>query len=127
VQDNNSCTFCEEDVEYLLHLFCKCKHVTPIWTTVKHWLNKCGFHNMVTFSHADILLGIEDQQVIVNFIILIVKFAIYKCKLQNKIPNFAVVQAYIKYVMNIERYTAVTNNCEDKFLGKWSSVYHSLK
>jgi hypothetical protein len=81
---------------------------------------------MVMFSHADILLGIEDQQVIVNLIIL-VKFAIYKCKLQNKIPYFAVVQAYIKYVMNIERYAAVTHNCEDKFLGKWSSVYHSLK
>jgi hypothetical protein len=73
VKDNNSCTFCEEVVEDLLNLFCKCKHVTPIWTTVKHWLNRCGFNNMVMFSHADILLGIEDQHVIVNFIILIVK------------------------------------------------------
>jgi hypothetical protein len=89
--------------------------VTPIWTTVKHWLNRCGFNNMFMFSHAYILLGIEDQHVIVNFIILIVKCAIYKCRLQNKIPNLAVVQAYIKYVMNIERYAAVTHNCEDKF------------
>jgi hypothetical protein len=79
------------------------------------------------FSHADILIGIEDQHVIVNCIILIVKFAIYKCRLQNKLPNcFAVVQANIKYVMNIDRYAAVKNNCEDKFLGKWYSVYHDL-
>jgi hypothetical protein len=72
-------------------------------------------------------MNISEVQVIVNFIILIVKFAIYKCELRNKIPNVAVVQAYIKYVVNIERYAAVTNTCEDKFLGKWSSVYHSLK
>jgi hypothetical protein len=111
VKYTNSCTLCEEVVEDLLHLFCNCKHVTPILTTVKNWLNRCGFNNMVMFSHADILLRIDDQHVIVNFIILIVKFAVYKCRLQNKIPHFAVVQAYIKYVMNIERYTAVTNNC----------------
>jgi hypothetical protein len=58
----------------------------------------CGFNNMAIFSHADIHLGIKDQYVIVNFIVLIAKCAIYKCRLQSKISNFAVVQACIKYV-----------------------------
>jgi hypothetical protein len=127
VQDDSNCSFCGEDIEDLLHLFCKCKHIVPIWIEVNTWLNRSGFINLDRFRDADIILGILDQNIIVNFVILITKFAIYNAKLKGKIPTFATVKAYIKYVMNIENNAAIANNSLDKFLGKWSAVYHSLR
>jgi hypothetical protein len=45
----------------------------------------------------------------------------------NELPTFPTVKAYIKYIKEIEQYIAYTNNKEDRYLGKWSSLLNSLK
>jgi hypothetical protein len=104
--------------------FVKVNLLFPIWLRIGHI---SGFNNVHSFTYSDIILGRVDEYIIVNFVFLIVKFAIYNCKLKCKIKNFAIAKAYIKYVMKLDNYAASTNNTLDKCWGKWSLLFHSLK
>jgi hypothetical protein len=97
VQDDNSCSFCGEEIEDLVHLCCKCKCVVPIWLRIEQWLHRSGFNNVCSFTCSDIILGRVDEYTSVNFVILIVKFAIYNCTLKGNIPHFAV--RYLSVIM----------------------------
>jgi exonuclease III len=126
VNEDDRCTFCKLESETLLHIFTECVHVKPIWSDMCGWLKRCGYTDLQELDSCDIILGIMDKDIIVNLCILITKLVIYRSRLGNKRPSFAAVKAYIRYFKHIEQVIAYTNNNEEKFLGKWSALYHSL-
>ena len=54
--DTDLCTFCDETVESLEHLFFRCKHCQNFWKSFVLWLNKLGF-GIDTLIEVDIMLG----------------------------------------------------------------------
>jgi hypothetical protein len=119
------CSFCNSEKETLLHLFVECSHVAELWLKLTNWLVSCGYLQIV-LRKKDIIFGVEYTDHVVNLCILVAKFVIFRCKLGSKLPTFPIVKAYIRYIKEIEHYIAYTNNNEDRFLGKWSSLIHSL-
>jgi hypothetical protein len=126
IKDDDRCSFCKHESETILHLFTECEHVKPIWQSLCNWLMRCGYTELQQFNSYDIVLGINNIDIIVNLCILITKLVIYRSKIGNKRPSFAAVKAYIKYFKHIEQVIAYTNNNVEKFLGKWSALFHSL-
>ena len=43
------CTFCNKQIETVIHLLCDCTHVKPIWDRLEHWIYT-GTGNKLTFS-----------------------------------------------------------------------------
>ena len=58
---------------------------------------------------------------VINCIILVVTFFIYKCKMQFCWLHFAGVQSYLKFHYNIETF-ACNFAHQDKILSKWKSM-----
>ena len=58
---------------------------------------------------------------VINCIILVVKFFIYKCKMEGRNPEFAGVQSYLKFHYNIEK-SACDFSHQDKILSKWKPM-----
>jgi hypothetical protein len=126
IKDNDVCTFCESHVETLLHLFVNCDCITQLWEELRQWLVSCGYLHIQILERQDIVLGNPKEDIIFNFTLLITKLVIYRSKLSGRRPTLAAVKAYLKYIMEIEKYIAMTNNAMDKFYGKWASVIHKL-
>ena len=57
----------------------------------------------------------------INCIILVVKFFIYKCKMEGRNPDFAGIQSYLKFNYSIEKF-AFDFALQDNFLCKWKQM-----
>ena len=57
----------------------------------------------------------------INCIILVVKFFIYKCKMEGHNPDFSGIQNYLKFNYSIEKF-ACDFALQDKFLCKWKQM-----
>jgi len=127
LKNSDLCTFCNEEAETILHLMATCKYVKNIWQSICNWFVKCGYLQLNHLNESDIILGSQYMDGIINQIIIIAKFVIYRSKIKNKTPTFAMIKAYLRYIMDIEKYIAYTNQQQDAFLGKWSSFIAELK
>ena len=56
----------------------------------------------------------------INCIILVVKFFIYKCKMEGRLPNISGVQSYLKYHYTIEK--RACGLYQDKILSKYEPL-----
>ena len=95
------CTFCEKEDESLEHLLFYC--TKSFWLAFSSWINK---QNMETLTLINILFGpFNDNEdfAILNHLILIAKYFIYKCKLHKTKPTLRVFFEKIKLVYHIER------------------------
>ena len=57
----------------------------------------------------------------INGIIVVVKFFIYKCKMEGCNPDFAGIESYLKFNYSIEK-SACDFALQDKFLCKWKQM-----
>ena len=101
--ENNNCTFCKENPESLIHLFCDCRIIKHFWNECSDWLR-----NILTFTttltNHTIIFGIHSEKSLINHIILICKKYIYNCKYFETIPNFQIAIQKIIQIRNIEKY-----------------------
>jgi hypothetical protein len=91
-----------------------------------NWFVKNGYLQLDHLDKKGIILGIQDEDIVINQILIITKLVIYRRKLNNKLPTFPMVKAYTKYIMIIEKHIDLTNHKEDTLLGKWSAFISSL-
>ena len=88
------CDFCKKFSESIIHVFCECEHVDPIWKNlVKIIQDKHDIDFSIT--NFDKMFGIHDDNFL-TYIFLCVKYYIYVCKFQNKKPNFTSLKVFIK-------------------------------
>ena len=83
--DSPQCTFCKNEIESLEHLF-YCSEITrSFWVTLHSWLMECNI-NLEPLSVVNVLFGIfntGEDFVIVNHLILVAQFYIYRLKLNG--------------------------------------------
>lgn len=90
---DEKCTFCSDEPETILHLFCICSTSSVIWRDMEKFIySKTKQHITIRpidiiskFSHSDKAISF-----ILNLMILIGKFHIHKCKYSRSLPNFNV-------------------------------------
>ena len=81
--DSPLCSFVKKDVESLEHLLFHCTFVESFWKTFTSWLTNQNI-TLETLTLVNILFGVyneNEDNIILNHLILMAKFHIYKCKL----------------------------------------------
>ena len=118
------CTFCDDEIETLVHLFIECNKVANIWQEViENLLQPFGVSSL---SKDQIVLGVEttaEQNEIINHIILEVKYYIYVCKLDKSTPTFQRIKNRLRMTEHIEKQIAIKARKIPKHTYKW----HHLK
>lgn len=123
--ENNRCSFCEQEPETIKHLFVDCPKVTEFWESVKHWLQIHGNLNLNITDKA-IIFAWQKEKSLINQVIVVAKYYIYKTKFTSKRLSIIGFQLLLKRKFKNEQYIARINNSYNKFLGKWSSLFHVL-
>lgn len=123
--ENNRCSFCEQEPETIKHLFVDCPKVTEFWESVKHWLQIHGNLNLNITDKA-IIFAWQKEKSLINQVIVVAKYYIYKTKFTSKRLSITGFQLLLKRKFKNEQYIARINNSYNKFLGKWSSLFHVL-
>ena len=110
--DSPQCTFCKNEIEFLEHLFCNSEITRSFWVALRSWFMECVI-NLEPLSVFNVLFGIlnaGEDFVIVNHLILMAKFYIYRCKLNGVEPAMRVLKTKIGAIHNIQGRIAFMRN-----------------
>ena len=102
------CAFCNAEQESLEHLLYFCKTSSFFWRELLSWI-AVEANIVLNASLLDIFLGkfdLEKDFLLVNHILLLGKYFIYKCKLSQVIPSLLVFKAKLKATYKVELYIA---------------------
>ena len=97
-----NCTFCElagvdqPALELVSHVFYTCEFVLNIWVEVKNWLRLLNID--LPLDKNVLIFGCQDQgsNSVLNYVILCVKYFIWKTKLQCQQLSFRALQSFLK-------------------------------
>ena len=127
LSDTPMCTFCNDEIETLSHLFIECNKVANIWQKViENLLQPFGVSSL---SKEQIVLGVEttaEQNEIINHIILEVKYYIYMCKLDKCTPKLQRIKNRLRMTEDIEKRIAVKAEKIPKHIYKWNHLINYL-
>ena len=101
----DSCSFCGETDETLVHLFWNCQHTQAFWKKVIEWMSqKIVNLKDSAFSPFLCLVLVENvSNVLLHHLLLIARHYIYTCKLKNSIPKLQVYLQLLLTSMKIEK------------------------
>ena len=118
--DDDKCCFCQTNIEDISHLFFGCENVKILWEDLKGWLISLSFTNMI-WTAKDILLGVVGENPIINHIIIITKYFIYRASIVKSELLFTNLINCIYSYYKVEKLISKRQNSMNKFLDKWSS------
>jgi hypothetical protein len=124
IKDNPNCSFCNNHIETLPHLFVECEKIKDIWEKIT--IELLPPYGISKLTAENILLGIllkEKQNNIINHIILEAKYYIYVCKLEESVPSYTRLINRLKITENIEEQIAYKRNKITTHVHKW---YHLI-
>ena len=121
---DNLCTFCLEERETIEHIFTECNVVWMFLTNLKTKLTELNLIDR-TFRFDDkmLLFGTDmknDRDDVFEYVLVIMRYYIYKCRCEESFPTLGVFQAYLKNKFEIEKHIAQSNNQLTKFELKWA-------
>ena len=115
--DSPLCAFCNAEVESLEHLLYFCKSSSVFWKELLSW-TAADANIVLNVSLLDILFG---KFVLVNHILLLAKYFIYRCKLSKIIPSLLVFKAKLKATYNVELHIAKEKGILLNHFKKWDN------
>jgi len=96
--------FCNAEEEFLEHLLYFCESSSFFWKEVLSWI-AVDAKGVLNASLLGILFGkydLEKDFLLVNHILLLDKYFIYKCKLLKVIPSLLVFKTKLKVTYKLE-------------------------
>ena len=105
IKQVDSCSFCEETTETLVHLFWNSKYTQAFWNKLLEWMSQ-NIVNLKDSAFSPFLcLGVVENvsNVLLHHLLLIVRHYIYTCKLKNSIPKLQVYLQLLLTSMKIEK------------------------
>ena len=123
IVNSPNCLFCDEYEESLCHLFWECSHVKKFWIDLEDMLKrKCYNCARFSFRQELVVFGtsaniITDRAI--DFLILLAKFYIYKCRFIENIPNCLSFISNLKKRLEIEKLLAIRRNKYSQFQLMW--------
>ena len=122
IKQTDSCSFCKEQKETLVHLFWTCKYTQNFWKGMFEWISQ-NFKDLENVSPSlSLSFGLIDDEkdLLFHHLLLIARHYIFNGRIGNKLPK---LQVYIQTLMNsieIEKHIAFHNNDSNVFVRKWS-------
>ena len=121
LKETNLCSFCNETRETILHLLWDCYVVKNLWLEFANFLSDtCNI--TFNFSASNVILGCDNADALVNFLIILVKYYIYSCRFTSASPNLSGIMNIIKNSYKIEKISASffkTPAVVEKIEAKW--------
>jgi exonuclease III len=117
------CDFCAMAPETTKHMFWECQHTQTFWRDLQNYLNRKG---IITNSlcYTTISIGVTDRAdntlyAILNFVIILAKYFIFKNKYTNTIPSLETFIPFLNHRISIEGITANLKNKQEQHNAKW--------
>ena len=123
--DSEQCDNCNQ-VETIAHLLVECPQILHIWEGLKRWI-ATNINEKYTLDNESIILGNPVNSILMNYIILVTKYEIYKHKWTKNVINFQTIITKLKKNLEIEEYVSTITIGNKTTLGKWSQIYNLLK
>ena len=101
IKDTPQCTFCDS-IETIEHLFYHCKHSERVLKYLQGQINILTHFN-IQMKMQTIILGHKIEDTAIYFLILCYKYFIYKCKLNEEIPNVHAFKQYANKKLILEK------------------------
>jgi hypothetical protein len=120
--DSPNCYFCNESPETILHLFCDCKKIAPLWDELCFFINNVTGESFV-FSKFDKMFGLSDiseHDMCITFLFLCLKFYIHRCKFQQTDPCFNAFLNLAKLKQKLEYNIAEGKGKLTQHFKKWT-------
>ena len=110
-----------------MHLLCRCEHAKSFWLSVNRAF-KDSVDIELAFTDANIIYNLVHPKPghIMNFIVLLGKFHIYRNKINKCTANYTEFHCEIKFIEQIERYNAQVNNNAHRHHSKWKPIIREL-
>ena len=118
---DNLCTFCKNNKETIMHIFCSCIHTNEIWSRLELWFSRNNVQ--IKISNQNKLFGFYGKNNgALNCIMIIVRKEIFAAKCKHCLPVFDHIMSEIKSYYDMEKYIFKTNLKEKKFIKRWSML-----
>ena len=116
-KDSPNCSLCDKKEETMVHLFCECEKVTPIWHDLLAIISQ-NVNHVINISNFEKLFGICNNKFI-SYLFLLLKYHIYSCKFGNHLPNTIAFKSFVKKQKQIEYHIAKKKNKLATHFKKW--------
>ena len=116
-KDSPDCVFCGKNPENIIHFFCECDIVKPIWNDLVKVI-KDKYDTGFTISSFVKNFGIQNDKFI-TYLFLCLKYYLYLCKFQNKIPNWTHYVNFLKNNRETEYFIAKRHDKLSVHFKKW--------
>ena len=123
-----NCRLCNDEDESIIHLYCNCRKVEPLWNNLSNWIrNKLTYqihidNQTIIFGHLDTI----NKHIPLNTILLVAKGYIFWCARSRKDPDIFQLQKWVKRVHDEQKAIAY-KNFRHKFFHKnwniWSTLF----
>lgn len=123
---SDSCSFCEEQPDTILHYFYYCEYARHIWAELETKLHAIGINVFISLETA--ILGSLDCSLMLNVIFLWTRVYIYKSKIANIVPTFPGLIGTITSYYNVLMMISMKTNNFELFKIQWSNLlplFHS--
>ena len=123
---SNTCEFCNSAKQTIMHLLYECTTTNEILQELSGKLNEKNIKIELSFRNILFNEVHESTKHVTNFIILVFKQYIYRCKCMGIKPTYLQLKAEIKLAWKIESNTALKHDKVSKSEHKWSPVIHLI-
>jgi hypothetical protein len=117
-----------EETDDTAHYFVRCRHLIPFWNSFTIWCQNL-LEEDIRFTVEEVLVGVLEKDTkynVINAVLLIAKWRIYKDKLNNSDTFFYKFLCELKYYINIEKTIALKNNKLINYNNMWSKVEEQI-
>ena len=120
VKDTKKCEYCDQD-QNITHLLFYCNYIRRIW---RELFEQLEMYNDIELNCCNIIYGMVHPKSnhIANFITLIGKQFIYRCKCENSKPTTKRILMEINLIYSVEKYNAQINDKLNVHNIKWSAI-----
>ena len=126
IKKTQQCDYCnhKQDITHLLYY---CTHSFNIWNSFKEKLLDLGVEVDITLPNIIYNAIHLVKNHIANFLTLVVKFYLYRCKCNNTLPSFKNALSEVEIIHNIEFSIAQKRNKLNRHYRKCSPVYSTYQ
>ena len=117
-KNSPNCTFCKKMPETLIHVFCDCEIVSPIWQKLVDSIRRKHAPDFVLTNFGKLFGVVNDKYL--SFLILSLKYFIHVCKFTDKTPVFTAFVSHLNIIKETEYYLAKKKGKLPSHFKKWS-------
>ena len=121
ISESSQCQLCNANPETVAHLFSECRETLELWTNVEYWiLTRTG--TSIKFDTTMKILGYHKYDSNfwpVNFILITVRYYVFKCSKQKQNLNIFQVQKLIKKQYDEQKLLSELDGRSEIFEKRW--------